>query len=401
MEKYIKSLKDITGSRYYGLGFAQGGYWWYNTGNFTVDINDPLNVIDADFGWLQSETNRPPIHFFKLIKVSNGYKIVDVSSSTEAYVSLTKPADDESGVRFFNDYTFKKFKLEKTGKSFKNIFRNPYLSWLDLDKPGHEDTFFLYDDPKGLSAFNSCILMCRMITVPITVSKYGKATCTLPYGVRLPKDKRNEFKLSVIKKINHKLYLQDISNIGVPAFTGFIIEYIGTDTENSHTVNLIIDDSVGAPLTDNILRPAAIEINGLPSASGSFFLLGVSSGKASFLPNGENFTVAPANKAYILKEDIEDCKDMGFYSTSSLDKEYLDTLSGSFSNNLSKAAGTTIHIETLVDSAETDDDKEKIKNYAAWHITRVIDNSNVDPSLGGKYTSDSEESALTCGIKDL
>lgn len=296
-------------------------------------------------------------------------------------------------VRTYNEYI-------KKIKDKDNIFQFEIIKAEEKD----EDNLFIFSDGiEGVHIEGTEIYfhrkydkfkITRINSTSVNVSASIKfSTRCFPFGVRLLDSQQNDFRIYTYKNINGELYKNDLTKLGVPRDTGFVIEYTGSTTESIVTANFIIDDSVGSLLTDNVLIGATAERDGF--AKSSLYLLSIdSTGAAKWLLS--DLTVIPAQRAAMPVANHRE-----YSITKFITNEHLINTEGSVSNTLLQSSGSIIPIEKMVETAKSDKEKQKAINYASWHVTKAIDNASVLTSLVGCKDKLDGDSGLITSIKNL
>lgn len=282
--------------------------------------------------------------------------------------------------------------IHKLKEDYRNItpcVQLEYNQQSDADKcPFINNTYGLYYSP-GYK-----IKVTRINSTSVTVSASIKlGTRCFPFGVRLLDSQKNDFKIYTYKEINGTVYKNDLTNLGVPRDTGFVIEYIGSTTKSTVNANFIIDDSVGSPLTDTILIGATAEREGF--AKRELYSLALDDdGKAKWIIS--DLTCIPAQRASLIAKKYNND-----FVAEWIDNENLVNTEGSVSNKLLQSSGSIIPLESMIEKAKTEEEKQKVINYASWHVTKAIDNASFLTSLSGIKDKTGDDSILIASIKNV
>lgn len=236
----------------------------------------------------------------------------------------------------------------------------------------------------------------RVYSIPVNVSAtYKICTKYLPCGARVPDEQVNDFKIYMYKLMNGKIHSVDIAKNGLPRNTGVVVEYVGTAvTSGSVTLKLLIDDSAADALTDNLIKGSNTYVSVAPRST---WMLSKKDNVVGWYINGTD--IISANKAFINYYDWFN-KDPHVYDTP-LDKSLYPACGGQTSNTLLRSAGCVIPVEDLVENASTTDEKQKIVNYASWHVGRAIDNQSFLTSLAGRKKKDGTDGDLITSLKNM
>lgn len=346
-----------------------------NIGQLESDKIAGLNMSQVEESTAISNIN----HYIRLHKtVDNTFKIIYANGNI-TFTSM-------SAVETYGHYIHK---LKEDYRNIKLCVQLEYNQQSDADKcPFINNAYGLFYSP-GYK-----IKVTRINSTSVTVSASIKfSTRCFPFGVRLLDSQKNDFKIYTYKEINGTLYKNNLTNLGVPRDTGFVIEYIGSTTESTVQANFIIDDSVGSPLTDNVLIGATAEREGF--AKKELYSLSVGKdGKVKWMLS--DLTCIPAQRASLPVEKYNN----------NIVNEYVDNKNlvnteGSVSNKLLQSSCSIIPLESMIEKAKTEEEKQKVINYALWHVTKAIDNASFLTSLSGIKDKTDDDSSLITSIKNV
>ncbi len=164
-------------------------------------------------------------------------------------------------------------------------------------------------------------------SIPVTVDASIRwASVCLPFPAYLPKSLRSNFKVYYSDEVEAgRLVLKEIKDCAIPAGAGVLLAYTGSNTSGTQTATLVIDPSSSATLSDNKLSGATARRTGFDGEANYFLALN-SAGKAALLLAASDFTVVPANKAYLPKSLVP-ASDTATEETKTLDFAF-DTTAG-------------------------------------------------------------------------
>lgn len=240
----------------------------------------------------------------------------------------------------------------------------------------------------------------RVYNIPVNISaKYKVSTICLPCGARVPDEQVGDFKIYMYKMMNGKVHAVDIAKNGIPRNTGCQIEYVGTSvTSGSVTLKLLIDDSVGSPLTDNLFISSPAARDGFEPETTYALSVNTETDKAEWIIS--TMTHVMANKAF-LPVYYNGEKIKGQSISFKIDKSLYPGCGGQTSNTLLRCSGCVIPVEDLVEKAVDADEKQKIVNYASWYVGRAIDNQSFLTDLAGRKKKDGTDGDLITSLKNM
>ena len=219
---------------------------------------------------------------FYLVNANVGLKVGQLKSGTQTGLIVPITSAQTAG-------NLGVFTVSPTGtKAVFNILGDGhYLS----AKNESEDSALGAQDGKGSTATRNQWKIQAISTVPVTVSSVGWASVCLPCDVTLPEGTQAKaFKATAATAT--KLTLEEIKGT-IPAKTGFLLSLSG-----GGKVDFAISKDGSAEVSGNILDGATAKRIGF-ATGGSNYFLAVDKGKAILMQAADDFTVVPANKAYL------------------------------------------------------------------------------------------------------
>lgn len=324
---------------------------------------------------------------FRLKKVRGRYALINANTNGVLTYDAGLAADIIAGKLDFDTYQ-PYYLVEDTGQyTAAQLF--------DLDSTSLPESVYAVNT-YGKDVNDGYRIYTRVYSIPVNVSaKYKNSTICLPCGARVPDEQVGDFKIYMYKLMNGKVHAVDIAKNGIPRNTGCLIEYVGTSvTSGSATLKLLVDDSVGSPLTDNLIKGSNTYVSIAPRST---WMLSGKGDIVDWYINGTDKLIA--NKAFSNYYDWF-IGDPHIYDTP-LDKSLYPGCGGQTSNTLLRCSGCVIPVEDLVEKAVDADEKQKIVNYASWHVGRAIDNQSFLTDLAGRKKKDGADGDLITSLKNM
>ncbi len=225
---------------------------------------------------------------FNLVNANVGLKVGQLKNGTQTGLIVPITTAQTAG-------NLGVFTVSPTGtKAVFNLLGDAhYLS----AKNTNEDSDLGAQDGKGATETRNQWKLQAITKVPVTVSSVGWASVCLPFAVTLPEDTKAKAYKAVAASAN-KLILEEIKDV-IPAKTGFLLALSG-----GGTVDFAISKESGTEVTGNKLDGATAKRIGF-ATGGSNYFLAVDNGRAILMQAADDFTVVPANKAYLPADRIE------------------------------------------------------------------------------------------------
>ncbi len=227
---------------------------------------------------------------YNLVNANTGLKAGQLQSATQPGLRMPAAQAQESshlGV----------FTVKTTGTAgVFNITESGHL--LNAYRGGNDTALGAWDQ-SGTSAEGNQWKIKAVTEVPVTVGSTGWASLCLPFAVTLPSDTKAKAYIGTTAA-DANLKLKEISGV-IPAKTGFLIALSG-----GGDVTLTISSDNSTVLSEsNVLDGATTKRTGFDGGANYFLALDPNYNRAVFMQAADDFTVVPANKAYISAAKVQ------------------------------------------------------------------------------------------------
>ncbi len=305
-DEYVTSASALTTSAYYRIETADESatYKYVSSETINVESDGKLTANSSDdersVKRATSDGKLVP-SLWRLTESGSGYTVSNANTGcslgqlTSGEASAVHMCAVTTDSQWFGVYTF----ADTDDAGIFNItsdshYFNAYL--------GGDDSSLGAFDADGTTGIHNKWKILEVKSIPVTVDASIRwASVCLPFPAYLPKSLRSNFKVYYSDEVEAgRLVLKEIKDCAIPAGAGVLLAYTGSNTSGTQTATLVIDPSSSATLSDNKLSGATARRTGFDGEANYFLALN-SAGKAALLLAASDFTVVPANKAYLPK----------------------------------------------------------------------------------------------------
>ena len=228
---------------------------------------------------------------YNLVNANTGLKAGQLQSATQAGLRMPVASAQESA--HLGVFTAKTSGIA----GVFNITESGHL--LNAYSGGNQTGLGAWDQ-SGTSAEGNRWKIKAVTEVPVTVSSAaGWASLCMPFAVTLPTDTEAKAYIGTTAA-DGNLKLKEISGV-IPAKTGFLIALNG----GGDVTLTISNDNTTALSESNVLDGATTKRTGFEGAANYFLALDPNYNRAVFMQAADDFTVVPANKAYISAAKVQ------------------------------------------------------------------------------------------------